>query len=66
MKVLLGEEQSLGGWGRAGGEGGRKIGKMKKVVLEAQGEVVLGELKTLEDSESQVDPAYPDEVGSWE
>lgn len=63
MKVLLGEEQSLGGWGRGGW---CKIGKMKKVVLEAQGEVVLGNLKTLGDSESQVDPAYPDEVGSWE
>jgi hypothetical protein len=31
------------------GEEGDKIGEMKKVTLEAQEEVVLGNLKTLED-----------------
>lgn len=43
-----------------------KIGKMIKVILEAQEQVVLGNLKILGDSESPGDPAYPDEAGSWE
>lgn len=38
---------------------------MVNVTLEAQGKVVLGTLKTLGDSESQRDPAYPDEAGPW-
>lgn len=46
--------------------GGDKIGKMIKVILEAQGQVVLGNLKILGNSESPGDPAYLDEPGSWE
>lgn len=47
QKVLLGEEKSPGG-GAVEGKRNDKTGKIIKVILEAQEEVVLGNLKTWE------------------
>lgn len=63
VKVLL-EEKSLGFWCVFQGEEGcDNVGRMIKAVLEAQGKVVLGNLKTRGDSGSQGNAAYPGEAG---
>lgn len=65
VKVLLEDEKrALGFWCVFQGERGcDNVGRMITAVLEAQGKVVLGNLKTLGESESQGNAAYPEEAG---